>query len=330
MLYLVKLKMNFNEMIKKEILKFEGRIDYISKIIPSLIFVEGIDKTTLEKLNYIESVENDEQGYLKGVEVRPPIDFKKLLPYSNYKDIKVAVIDSGICKSIVKANIIKEIDLSDTSLEKNSYLHGTGVTDIINQVVPNVQILNAKITDNDKVNISNVIKALEWAYINKANVINLSLGFSTKRCKGDCILCKFVDELTNRGTLVITAAGNEGPAFGTINCPGNSKLALTVGAVNLNKQVAQGSSRGRYGQYKPDLVTSGYIYIKEKKDLEFGTSFATPIITGVAAAIFNTYKKPQLIKSVIMNSTDNIGYPYHEQGRGLFNIHKLVEVLKVG
>ncbi|MEW9124886.1 MAG: S8 family serine peptidase, partial [Thermotaleaceae bacterium] len=122
-----------------------------------------------------------------------------------------------------------------------------------------------------------------------------------------------------------------GPAFGTINCPGNSSSAITVGAVYLDgKKLADISSRGRYGQSKPDLVTSGYIYVKDTKDIQYGTSFAAPIITGVAASIFDLYKEPNLVKSIIMNATDNIGYPYHEQGKGMFNIKKLVEVLSVG
>lgn len=329
MLLMVRLKNEFNEKVDEDISELGGSIDYVSNLIPTLIFVDINNKSDLESLSYIDDIKEESVGNLQAVEVRPTIKFDKLYPYASYRDTRVAIIDSGINSNMLEVNIIGEIDYSNTSLKKNKYLHGTGVADIINQVVPNIEILNAKITDDGRITETNVIKALEWAYANKADVINLSLGF-IRDCDEKCNLCRMVDALTKRGVVMVVAAGNEGPKYGTVSCPGNEVSAITVGAVNLNGKIAEYSSRGRENQEKPDLVTSGNIFIKANNDIDCGTSFATPIITGISAAIIGKYKKSEIVKNVIMRSTDNLGYNYNEQGNGMFNINKLLEVFKVG
>ena len=73
-------------------------------------------------------------------------------------------------------------------------------------------------------------------------------------------LSREVDALAAAGILVCVAAGNAGPAAGTISSPGDARGALTVGAADKTGALAFYSSRGpvpgvRYA--KPDVIAIG-------------------------------------------------------------------------
>lgn len=331
MKYLVKLLSKVNDKYCEEIERSGGVIEYKSVLLPLIILTHN-NIGQLNNLNFIESIEPDIIGELESnypIETRPTLNFEKIAPYFSYKNIKVAVIDSGI-DNMKMLNVIDFINF--TSEQSNQIKHGTGVAMIINQVVPQIKILNAKITDSMEVKMSDAIRAMEWAYLKGANVINLSMGFIVPRCKGTCNICQLTSALKQKNVLVVAAAGNDGPSLGSIRCPGNSPDALTVGAVGLNANVIPDfSSRGRINQNKPDLVTSGYIYNKVSKELpEGGTSFAAPVISGISSGLFGIYNNNGEIKNIVKSCTEKMGscYKQHDEGNGKFSIDKLVEVLK--
>src|SRR5439155_949558 len=62
------------------------------------------------------------------------------------------------------------------------------------------------------------------------------------------------------GILVCVAAGNSGPAAGTIGSPGCAAGAITVGAIDKRRRVTDYSSRGPVSglrAHKPDIVAVG-------------------------------------------------------------------------
>ncbi|MBL8299472.1 MAG: S8 family serine peptidase [Rhodanobacteraceae bacterium] len=106
----------------------------------------------------------------------------------------------------------------------------------------------------------------------------------------------------NEGLLFVVAAGNDGPTGGSIGTPGNSKNALTVGALGHagSTSVASFSSRGPTddGRVKPDIMAPGSSTISASGDTSSGgvaeapltksmsgTSMATPTISGGAALV---------------------------------------------
>ena len=102
-----------------------------------------------------------------------------------------------------------------------------------------------------------VLAALSWASRQRIDVVNLSLGGP-----GDPHdpLSREVDALTVEGILVCVAAGNSGPGAGTIGSPGCAAGAITVGATDKERRVAEYSSRGPVpglGSPKPDVVAIG-------------------------------------------------------------------------
>jgi hypothetical protein len=103
--------------------------------------------------------------------------------------------------------------------------------------------------------------------------------------------------------LYVVAARNEGPASQTIRTPGVAKNALTVGSVFDNNgyltagDIAPGSSRGPTGdgRMKPNLVAPGqYVTSAQAGTIgtyisNYGTSMATPHVTGLAATLMEHY-----------------------------------------
>ncbi len=105
-----------------------------------------------------------------------------------------------------------------------------------------------------------IIEATLWAVKKNVDVINMSFGDNHGCTDGTCPLCKTADYAVSKGITVVAAAGNVGPAEGTISCPGNAKDVITVGATTKTEPVvvAGYSSRGSTRQFdKPDLVAPG-------------------------------------------------------------------------
>jgi serine protease AprX len=124
---------------------------------------------------------------------------------------------------------------------------------------------------------SDVIAGIDWVIANKTRyklrIINLSLGHPVTESSTTDPLCRAVDRAVRSGLIVVVSAGNNGrtatgaPVLGGITSPGNSPLAITVGAIDMkgtldrnDDVVAPYSSRGptKYDfAVKPDVVAPG-------------------------------------------------------------------------
>lgn len=94
------------------------------------------------------------------------------------------------------------------------------------------------------------------------NVLNLSIGGPDFK---DHPFVDKVWELTANKVIMISAIGNDGPLYGTLNNPADQMDVIGVGGINFQDQIAKFSSRGMttwelpqgYGRVKPDIVTYG-------------------------------------------------------------------------
>jgi membrane-bound transcription factor site-1 protease len=74
-----------------------------------------------------------------------------------------------------------------------------------------------------------------------------------------------IEEIISRGIIFVSAVGNDGPSFGSVNNPADHPSVIAVGAINSFNTLAIFSSRGMttsefpegYGRIKPDIVTYG-------------------------------------------------------------------------
>jgi serine protease AprX len=145
-------------------------------------------------------------------------------------------------------------------------------------IAPDANLVSLKVLDQDgKGTISNIIAALNWIATNGAayniRVVNMSVGAGVYESYWTDPLTLATKKLTDKGIVVVAAAGNLGKnaeghlQYGGITSPGNAPWVLTVGASTTNgtltrsdDEMAGFSSSGPSFidfEAKPDLVAPG-------------------------------------------------------------------------
>lgn len=157
------------------------------------------------------------------------------------KKVRIVVIDSGIDKNkynlqeFVKKSIGLRIDscgkikfTNDPIIENK---HGTLIAACIKHINNNVEFIDINILDSDlSCNGDLLIEALKYSKEFKPNIINLSLG-TTSKFYG-LKMRKIIKQIIKKGTIVISACENNNkicyPAFlkGVIAVKGNENCSL--------------------------------------------------------------------------------------------------------
>jgi hypothetical protein len=147
------------------------------------------------------------------------------------------------------------------------------------------------------------VAAVEMAESLGVNIISSSLGYLSfdggftyayQQLNGDVgVTTLAADSAAARGTLVVVAIGNSGLPK-SLDTPADAKGIVAVGATDSLSDVASFSSRGPTsdGRIKPEVVAPGLnvrvAAIGGGDAVESGTSFATPLVAGVAALVQGT------------------------------------------
>lgn len=293
----------------------------------NIIGIETEDSEVLKQIDFIEEFRESEKGVILFNETLLKIGIQHLHGIGLFgAGISISILDSGISLQDLglKYSVTLHKDFTEEGLQ-DEIPHGTIITKLIQSIAPESSILIGKVVNRfGEVDEIAVFQGLEWSYQNKAHIVNLSLGFH-RECQGDCWLCQYVDALVDNGVYIVSAAGNWGPEEGSISCPGNASKSVTVGA-SEDEKVADYSSRGFPTQEKPDLLAPGSLFIGKFKLT--GTSISTPIITGTLASLFSKYQDKERVINSMKQRCKDLGYRRNEQGYGLLNIHKLLEVLE--
>lgn len=167
-------------------------------------------------------------------------------------------------------------------------------------------------------------RALEWLAQQQADVVNISLGYTSfddfdgytpQMLDGRTARCsRFLDSLlrAHPRMVVVQSAGNEGnKKWRYITFPGDVEEAVTVGATDPGgTQRSAKSGKGYYPQpVKPDLA----VY-----DSPNGTSFSTPVVTGLCAALmgYRPMERRELIRLLHASGTRSAN-PDLELGYGI-------------
>lgn len=209
--------------------------------------------------------------------------------------IGIAIMDTGIGYHpdlIDDRNLI--CDFYDTVGFSKQYYddngHGTHIAGIIASsgkscdglyrgIAPGCHLAVVKVLNSrGEGNTENVLSGIEWILNNmeryRIRIVNISVGSTRGRYFDETSpLVRGVNKLWEAGLVVLTAAGNHGPAAGSIGAPGNSRKIITVGASNLsannmdyaasmhsaNSQSSDYSGRGPTEACikKPDVVAPG-------------------------------------------------------------------------
>lgn len=189
--------------------------------------------------------------------------------------------------------------------------------------------------------MDNLVAALEKADSLGVNIFSVSLGYvhfdnpewdipksafdgrSTRASRAATIAAR-------KGMLVCIAAGNEGDEWGnpphTLGIPGDADSTLTVGAVNTSGIIGGFSSYGPTSDFriKPEVCAVGVkaTLVNHANAIvqSNGTSFATPLLAGFAAALWSALPDEnamQIRERILLSSnryddpdTENYQYGY--------------------
>jgi serine protease AprX len=228
---------------------------------------------------------------------------------------------------------------------------------------PTAKLVSIDVMDDQGMaRTSDVIAAADWILANKAQygikVANFSLHSSVANSFMYDPLDKAVEKLWFNGVTVVVAAGNYGypdRASGVPFAPGNDPFVITVGAsdtgrsVSTNDDTAAPWSAYGYtldGFAKPDMAAPGRYMVgpvpttstlyTERPDhvvdigyMELsGTSFAAPVVSGVAALILGKHPgfTPDQVKGALMLGAKPMGKANDlSEGVGEVNAARSVE-----
>jgi subtilisin family serine protease len=246
-------------------------------------------------------------------------------------------------------------------------------------MAPKCKLVSYKVLDDDgRGETTSIIAALQ--HIQKVNRfsdklkihgVNLSVGYPidpTWFACGQSPICVEVTRLVNSGVVVVTAAGNTGYGYNTdfvqgnvaagqgqtINDPGNTEAAITVGSTHRDMPHTYGvsyfSSKGPTGdgRAKPDLIAPGEKIlscaagetrekIANKPDMpseidyveDSGTSMAAAHVSGVIAAFLSVRPefvgRPADVKRIFTSTSTDLGRVRDFQGSGLVDLMRAIQ-----
>ncbi len=274
--------------------------------------------------------------------------------------IKIAILDTGIDKYhpdlddmdnnpytndpkviLEKSFIDYDGDGNADTDTSDGYGHGThcaGIAagnGILKGVAPNAWLINGRIGDDrGYLELSWLLKAIDWAVISGADIISMSLGWGIYNVMP--LLNEAADYAWERGVILTVSAGNSGPESRTTASPGMASRSITVGASTRDNTITSWSSRGPSinGMIDPDVVAPGSsilsTYPGNRYYVASGTSMSAPAVAGVAALLLSSNPDEDigLVRSAIISTATDLGYHVFTQGTGLVNAKAAYEYLQ--
>ena len=220
---------------------------------------------------------------------------------SKGNDVTVAVIDTGVDYNHpdLNANIVGHVSTLGYGDGKDDHGHGTHCAGLIAAVAdnnigvagmaPNAKIYAVKALNKyGSGSTSNIAQGVRAATKQKVDVISMSLG-------GICwdqFFQKVINEATNKGIVVVAAAGNESTDQKAYPAAYNN--VISVGATNQKNNFTDFSNYGSWvdiaapgdeilSTLPTDFKVSGVSYKADGYGYMSGTSMACPIVAGTVA-----------------------------------------------
>eukprot|EP01117_Protostelium_nocturnum_P001157 TRINITY_DN1147_c1_g1_i3.p1 TRINITY_DN1147_c1_g1~~TRINITY_DN1147_c1_g1_i3.p1 ORF type:complete len:1066 (-),score=261.97 TRINITY_DN1147_c1_g1_i3:935-4132(-) len=220
--------------------------------------------------------------------------------------VRVAVFDTGLRKGHSHfKNIVEITNWTNEDKSGDTVGHGTFVAGVIGSsypecpgLAPDSQLYIFRVFNDEKISYTSwFLDAFNYVLLNKIDILNFSIGGP------DFMDRPFVEkvwELSANNVVVVSAVGNDGPLYGTLNNPADQLDVIGVGGLKLDGTLAEFSSRGMttweipegYGRVKPDVLTFGQNVLGSKSNGDCkrlsGTSVASPVVTGVLSLLISS------------------------------------------
>lgn len=208
------------------------------------------------------------------------------------KNVKIAVIDSGISPHDDLSIAGGYSAVSYTSSYKDDNGHGTHVAGIIGAkhngygidgIAPEAQVYAVKALDqNGSGDLQGLLQGIDWSITHGMDIVNMSLG-TTSDSK---ILHDAVDKAYEQGILLVAASGNDGNGK-PVHYPAAYSSVVAVSATNEKNQLASFSTTGDEVEFSAPGTNITSTYLNQYYATGSGTSQATPH----AAAMFALLKQ---------------------------------------
>ena len=190
--------------------------------------------------------------------------------------------------------------------------------------------------------------AAEFADSVGADIISSSLGYNDydtpnyyhqRDLDGQTALISHTASmLARKGIILVNSAGNSGMGpWKKITFPGDASDVLTVGAVNMEKKNAPFSGVGptQDGRIKPDVMALGsptsLISGRGSIVRDMGTSFSTPLITGLVACLWQALPEKTALEIIelVRQTSNNAKEPDSIFGYGIPNFWRAYMIGKM-
>lgn len=283
------------------------------------------------------------------------------------KGITVAVLDTGVARHPDLADRILGFQdfVNDGTGVYDDSGHGTHVCGIIGGngylskgryrgMAPEAGFVVGKVLDEKgDGTVDAMLQGIDWVWQNieryKIRILNISVGIGQLIDEEkEEVLKERLEALWSQGILVVCAAGNNGPACGSLSSIGRSRLLITVGCNDgtyfqnkPNRCAAYSARGGRFDTMKkPDIVAPGTEIIScngmcRKNRTGYanayiaksGTSMATPVVSGALALLLHKHPEydNETAKRKLLFSADDLQEPWYQQGWGMINVARMME-----
>jgi hypothetical protein len=250
--------------------------------------------------------------------------------------IKVGVIDTGVQLDHpdLGINILSGYDFvnNDTSANDDNG-HGTHVAGIVASTLNesgnvgasySANLLPVKVLNESGYGyLSDVAKGIYYATDNGARVINMSLGTTYD----SDTLKRAIEYSTNKGVLIVAAAGNESGS--PCSYPAAYSSVICVVATDQNNKLASFSNIG--GELAAPGVSNYSAYINSSYATLSGTSMASPHVAGSAALLMSLCSdcSTSEIRELLRSTAVDLGAEDYDIifGYGLVNLINAVDTL---
>jgi subtilisin family serine protease len=249
----------------------------------------------------------------------------------------IAILDTGIdaehpdlAPSIGEGYAIEECDDDCAAPWDDDHTHGThcaGIAAAVDNgrgvvgVGAGATLHSVKVLSNEgSGSATGVAEGIKWAADQGYEVISMSLGAT----QGASIIQDALQYAQDAGSLVVAAAGNEGPCIDCVHYPGAYPEAVAVGSINRFDDLSEFSSTGD----EVEVVAPGTEIMSTVTGGGYraysGTSMATPHVAGAAAVLMSEGRSAQETRELLRSSAEDLGLDDRESGAGLLNLDAAV------